>query len=143
MTNLDQILDQILNELDKISQEDWEQKLAPHKWSKKEILGHLVDSARNNLQRFTEINYFESPYQVIDYNQDELVLANQYQNQSLAAIRAMWLSLNRHIAYLMKNQSAETLDKAVLLPGGTETDLRWLMEDYVDHLLHHKAQILA
>ena len=133
----------MLDELDEITLEDWEQKPAPRKWSKKEILGHLVDSARNNLKRFTEINYFQSPYLVMDYSQDELVLANQYQNESLAAIRAMWLSLNRHIAYLMENQSADALNKPVLLPDGTETNLKWLMEDYIVHLLHHKAQIMA
>ena len=143
MKNLNQILDQTLQEFEQISTEVWEPKPAPHKWSKKEILGHLVDSARNNMQRFTEVHYFESPYRVVGYNQDLLVMANQYQSESLELIRDMWVSLNRHIAYLMENQSTVSLAKAVILPDGTETDLKWLMEDYIEHLLHHKAQILS
>ncbi len=142
MRRLDQILDQTLLELDQISDEDWEFKPAPHKWSKKEILGHLMDSARNNLQRFTEIDYFESPYQVLSYNQDRLVLANHYQSEPVTLIKAMWASLNRHIAYLIDCQTTESLDKAVILPDGTKTNLKWLVEDYIEHLLHHKAQIL-
>ena len=131
MENLNQILDQMLAEIDNITLENWESKQAPHNWSKKEILGHL------------EVNYVEPPYQVKNYHQDASVLANQYQNAPLSTIREMWLSLNRHIAYLMKSQNTASLAKSVVLADGTSTDLRWLMEDYVNHLLHHKAQILT
>lgn len=48
------------------------------KWSKKEILGHLTDSAIHNLVRFTEINYLEKPYYHRPYNQIDLVNLNQY-----------------------------------------------------------------
>ena len=143
MKNLNQTLDQALLEINQITPEAWEYKPTPQKWSKKEILGHLVDSARNNLQRFTEIQYFTSPYRVVDYDQDQLVIANQYQSESLASIRALWESLNRHIAYLMENQDEASLALTVILSDGTETNLKWLMEDYIEHLLHHKAQILS
>ncbi|NJN28609.1 MAG: DinB family protein [Cyclobacteriaceae bacterium] len=46
---------------------------SPGKWSKKEVLGHLIDSGINNLQRFTEIQYESKPYKVREYKQDELV----------------------------------------------------------------------
>ncbi len=61
---------------------DFENKIADMKWSKKEILGHLIDSGINNLQRFTEIQFLEKPYKIRPYNQDELVKANNYQNKN-------------------------------------------------------------
>ncbi len=56
------------------------QKISPEKWSKKEILGHLIDSGINNLQRFTEIQYEKKLYKIRKYEQDVLVKANDYQN---------------------------------------------------------------
>ena len=58
--------------------EELAQRPAPSKWSKKEILGHLVDSGVNNLQRFTEIQFHPKPYVLRNYNQDELVKINDY-----------------------------------------------------------------
>src|SRR5215510_4964344 len=56
------------------------QKPAPGKWSKKEILGHLIDSAINNLQRFIEVQFLPQPYHIVSYKQNELVAVNHYQD---------------------------------------------------------------
>ena len=143
MEDLDQVVNQALDAMQKISQNTWEHKPIPHKWSKKEILGHLVDSARNNLQRFVEIQYMSSPYRVIPYDQDQQVVANAYQQQSVDLISTMWESLNRHIGYLIRCQTRESLELAVELSDGTQTNMQWLMEDYIDHLKHHLRQILG
>ena len=52
---------------------------APGKWSPQEILGHLIDSAINNLRRFTEIQFLPQPFTVVGYKQDDLVIVNNYQ----------------------------------------------------------------
>lgn len=116
-------------------------KPAPGKWSKKEILGHLVDSAINNLRRFTEIQYQPLPYQVVKYNQDALVEANGYQDVPLHVILELWKALNIQIAWIMASQTTATLAYPVITPEGEHTDLRFLMEDYVDHMEHHLRQI--
>lgn len=143
MNNLYRITEQALVRFMSLNQHEWEEKPLPHKWSKKEILGHLVDSARNNLQRFTEIQYYTTPYRVIPYDQDQLVEANRYQSESLELITAMWVSLNRHIAYIIQSLDQKSMELAVILPEGTETDLQWLVQDYIDHLLHHLDQIYS
>lgn len=117
-------------------------KPAPGKWSKKEILGHLIDSALNNLRRFTEIQFSPKPYPIQTYNQDELVKANDYQNADLQELIILWLSLNRRIQQVMLLQNEQTLSYPIILPDGANTDLRFLMMDYVDHLEHHVKQIL-
>lgn len=116
-------------------------KASPEKWSKQEILGHLIDSAINNLQRFTEISFEPKPYQIRRYNQDELVKANAYQGAEINKLIALWLSLNIRILALMKLQTEATLSYTIILPDGELSDLRFLMTDYVDHLEHHMKQL--
>lgn len=119
----------------------WKHKSSPEKWSKQEILGHLIDSAINNLQRFTEIQFEPRPYQIRRYNQDELVKANAYQDAESGRLFALWLSLNMRIVDLMKRQTEATLSSPIILPDGEPSDLRFLMTDYVDHLEHHVKQL--
>lgn len=116
-------------------------KASPEKWSKLEIIGHLIDSAVNNLQRFTEIQFESKPYQITRYNQDELVKANAYQEADPERLAALWLALNQRILALMKQQTEATLAYPIILPDGEPSDLRFLMTDYVDHLEHHLQQL--
>lgn len=117
-------------------------KASPEKWSKKEILGHLIDSGINNLQRFTEIRYQSKPYKIRKYHQDELVKANNYQEAELDEVIQLWVALNQRILKVMKNQTEQTLQCEIELPDGTSSDLRFLMVDYVDHLEYHLKQII-
>ena len=120
---------------------DFEVKIDVNKWSKKEILGHLIDSAINNLQRFTEIQYYEKPYKIRPYNQDALVKYNDYQNKNNQNLFDLWLHLNRHILEIIKNQTDKTLAYQLILPNGTLTNLQFLIEDYIEHLFYHVSQI--
>ncbi|MCB0707542.1 MAG: DinB family protein, partial [Saprospiraceae bacterium] len=114
----------------------------PDKWSKKEILGHLIDSGINNLQRFTEIQFAKLPYKIRKYNQDALVKANNYQEANLKEITAFWLAVNNRIMFVMQNQTETSLSYQIELSENEYADLRFLMEDYVDHLEHHLNQII-
>ncbi|TYA74374.1 DinB family protein [Seonamhaeicola marinus] len=116
-------------------------KATPKKWSKKEILGHLIDSAINNLQRFTEIQFEPKPYTIKPYNQNGLVIANDYQNSELSELVNIWLALNHRISKLMALQTKATLNYEITLGDGTISDLKFLMDDYVDHMEHHIKQI--
>ncbi|OXB00239.1 DinB family protein [Flavobacterium pectinovorum] len=111
------------------------------KWSKKEILGHLVDSAIHNLVRFTEINYVEKPYRHRPYNQIDLVNLNQYQIMDIHDLTELWLSINKQIVRLMKSVDEKALDYKIILSDESVIDLRYLMTDYVDHLEHHIRQL--
>ncbi len=141
MKELNQIVDEALELFGQLPSHTWKSKPNPRKWSRIEILGHLVDSARINLQRFIEIQYLDSPYTVKPYPQDQLVMINAYQDHSYQVVVTMWKSLNYHIGYLIRKFSATNYSKPVVLPDGTDTDLRWLVEDYIAHLEHHLAQI--
>jgi hypothetical protein len=113
----------------------------PGKWSKKEILGHLVDSAVHNLVRFTEINYLEKPYYHRPYSQTDLVRLNQYQTMDINELSQLWLSLNKQIIRIFKNADEKTLDYQIILSDQSVIDLKFLMTDYVEHLEYHINQI--
>lgn len=125
------------------SEETLNHKPSAEKWSKKEILGHLTDSAINNLQRFTEIQFHEKPYQVRRYIQDELVKANDYQHADTLRLLDFWIAINNRIQEIMDMQTDKTLAYEVILPDGTPADLKFLMQDYVEHLEHHLNQIIT
>jgi len=118
-----------------------EKKISDKKWSKKEILGHLVDSSIHNLIRFTEINYVEKPYIYRTYNQNDLVKINQYQEINIEELVELWLSINKQILRLFKSVNDENLEYKILLNDNSTINLRHLMTDFVDHLEHHINQI--
>ncbi|WP_425593380.1 DinB family protein [Aquimarina algiphila] len=112
------------------------------KWSKKEILGHLIDSAIHNLQRFTEVQFEPKPYIVRKYNQNDLVKVNRYQECTIENIVELWSTLNKQIIFVIKNLSAEELNYKIDIEEDDLKTLDWLIVDYVEHIQHHSKQIL-
>jgi len=118
------------------------QQPAPGKWSKKQILGHLIDSAINNLKRFTDIQVADQPYIVQAYRQHELNEINNYQQLPLEHLLQLWQSLNRQIIFIVENVPAEKFHYAVKpqYNSGEIKTLAWLICDYVAHIEHHWKQ---
>lgn len=114
----------------------------PNKWSKKEILGHLCDSAINNIQRFVKIQYTEQPYVIQSYNQEQWVVVQNYQERQLDEILTLFQNLNKQVINIIKNIPAEKLTYLCDI-GNTQKTLQWLIQDYLIHMEHHiNKQIL-
>lgn len=143
INKLESLLQKGIDYASKTSDDHLRLKRSPEKWSKKEILGHLIDSAINNLQRFTEIQFARKPYKIRNYDQNELVKVNDYQNTSLEELTNFWLAINTRILSIISHQTEQTLNYKIVIDDGEVTDLRFLIKDYVDHLEHHLIQILA
>ncbi len=143
ITKLEQLLISGNDYMNQASEEELTNKPKPDKWSKQEILGHLIDSGVNNLRRFTEIQFEPKPYKIIRYNQDELVKANNYQGAQIGELSDFWLTLNKRILKVMQNQTDTSLNFEIELPDGEASDLKFLMTDYVEHLEYHLNQIIA
>lgn len=141
-SKLEALLEKGISYISQASEVEMSKRPTPEAWSKKEILGHLIDSGINNLQRFIEIQFESKPYKMRAYDQDALVKANDYQHSELSEIAAFWLSVNKRIKYVMLQQSEKTLNYKINYVDGSLIDLRFLMEDYVVHLEHHLNQIL-
>ncbi len=113
---------------------------SPEKWSRKEVLGHLTDSALNNYPRFirAQQNVFT---EVPGYNQDFWVEARQYMREDWRELVQIWKSVNLHIARLLPLVPAEALDNILVIGPNAPATLRYVAEDYLRHLQHHLTQI--
>ncbi len=127
-----------------IPDQEFSAKPLPHKWSKKEVLGHLIDSAQNNLRRFV-CGQYESAPPKITYDQDFWVNVNDYQSQSQKNVIALWQLINTQIATILSTMPASNY--TLHCDTGKQTPqlrtLEWLAEDYVKHLKHHLNQVIA
>jgi hypothetical protein len=140
-------LQQVLNEMEPriraIDDDLFTAKPRPDKWSKKEVIGHLIDSAHNNLRRFITARYEQRP--TIVYEQDFWVNANAYQSARNEDVITLWRLLNDRIcAILAAMPSSAYTAQCNTSKGEPEyKTLEWLAADYVRHLKHHMNQVVA
>lgn len=118
-------------------------KPVPGKWSKKEILGHLIDSAVNNHHRFVKAQFSKSPFFVDGYAQNDWVQIQNYNEKDTNELITLWKVYNKHIIHIMKNTSEENLNIELNAkdPFENADNLFLLMKDYVDHMDHHLNKI--
>ncbi|HEY3429983.1 MAG TPA: DinB family protein [Cyclobacteriaceae bacterium] len=122
---------------------DFSAKPLPHKWSKKEIIGHLIDSAQNNLRRFIVGQYEAQPPNIV-YDQDFWVQANGYQNMKKEEVITLWKLINERICDVLSNMPSQNYLKEANT-GKTEVQLhslQWLAGDYIRHMKHHLNQAI-
>lgn len=127
--------------LKEIKDGDLSLKPSSVKWSKKEILGHLIDSAANNHQRFIRGQFEDRP--TIGYNQDAWNKYNHYNEIDSGQLITFWEAYNRHLLEIMKRMPPESLQKQCRAVDGSTYTLAFLIEDYVAHLEHHLKQIVT
>lgn len=110
------------------------------KWSKQEVLGHLIDSARVNHNRFLMLQ--AGDIAAAGYWQDQLVIANNYQGADATNLIALWESYNRHLLHVVQSIPADCL--ANRYGSGPEAlSFKELIDDYIVHMQHHLQQILV
>src|SRR5215813_9724548 len=138
--------------LSALSEQEVSRVPAPGKWSAKQELGHLIDSASNNHQRFVRAQ-FTDDLVFPGYRQEEWVAAQRYQDAPWPELVRLWHSFNLHLARVIaaippsvreKRRSRHNLNDLAWRPVPAEepTTLEYFMKDYVAHLKHHLAQIL-
>lgn len=110
------------------------------KWSRKEILGHLIDSAANNHQRFVRLQIQET-LSLPGYQQPDWVRVQHYQDRPWRDLVELWAVYNRHLAHIMRHADPNALSHVWKAANG-DVDLQFLMTDYLTHLKHHLQQIL-
>ncbi len=123
------------------SELDFAEPRSPGKWSRKLILGHLCDSAHNNLRRFVVGQY--QPNDKIIYDPDAWVAANAYHLMTKAEVLHLWVTLNRQICRVLENMSEEHFEHEIDT-GKDKKELHtlaWLARDYWAHMHHHLEQL--
>lgn len=136
-----------------ISADESARKSSPDKWSIKEVLGHLIDSAANNHQRFVRAQ-FTDDLVFPGYEQEKWVDAQRYIDESWSDMIQLWSSYNLHLVHviaaipeatLMRARIHHNLDQIALRPvdKSDPTTLDYFVRDYLVHLKHHLDQIFA
>ena len=124
-----------------IPDDDASRAPAPGQWSKKQILGHLIDSAGNNHQRFVRAQ-IDPRLEFPSYQQESWVAVQSYATESWTDLVNLWLLLNRHLLHIVRNVPEACLSRPCVIGAMDAMPLSTVIEGYVDHLEHHLAQIL-
>jgi len=125
--------------LTQISEEKMSEKPAPNKWSKKEIIGHLIDSATNNHHRFVRGQFEAIPE--IRYDQNGWNKYSFYQQIDSKQIILFWTIYNSQLIELIKRIPTDNLKRQVKV-GDNLLTIEYLIIDYVEHLEHHLKQAI-
>ena len=144
---------QVSTRLLAVAEPDAARHPAPGKWSSKEIIGHLIDSAANNHLRFVRAQ-FTNDLVAPGYPQEDFVRAQQYQQAAWPELVTLWRDYNLHLARVieampedvrLRDRREHNLDEIAWQPVPREipVTLDYFMADYVGHLHHHLRQIEA
>jgi hypothetical protein len=105
------------------------------KWSAKQVMGHLIDSAVNNLGRIIRLQ-IEAGQSLPGYEQMAWVSLQHYGEREWAQVLALWFALNEQVAWTIGHVEQARLANRGMVAGEPLT-LGFLIEDYVAHMEHH------
>ncbi len=134
------IVDRAEAALRKISDQDSRAPALQGGWSRKQLLGHLIDSASNNHQRFVRASLQDS-LEFPAYDQDGWQRIQAVQDAPWQTLLALWANYNRFLAHLIMQLPADKLDVPCRIGSDQPVTLRFLAVDYLHHLTHHLDQI--
>jgi len=123
------------------------------KWSPKQIVGHLIDSAANNHQRFVRAQ-FTNDLAFPGYQQEDWVRVQRYNDEPWARLVDLWANYNLHLVHLISVIPSETLSETrpnhnldqiawQTVSQTQPTTLDYFVRDYVGHMRNHLRQILG
>jgi hypothetical protein len=134
-----QTVEAAVPKLRSLSESRAEQPRAAGKWSPKQVIGHLIDSAANNHQRFVRAQEADS-YAGPGYEQDHWVGVQGYQESPWDDLVALWRAYNRHLAQVIARIPEARRGTMCTIGSDNPVSLGFLASDYVRHLRHHLAQ---
>ena len=128
--------------LSAISNADATAPRAVGKWSPKEIIGHLIDSAANNHQRFVRAQLYDD-YDSLGYEQERWVAVQAYQDAAWTELLTLWKVYNEHLVRIIALIPDDKLSRTFRIAGGEPVTLNYWVEDYLRHMQNHLRQILG
>ena len=124
-----------------LSPADWQSPYpGSSAWTRGELLGHLIDSAVNNQQRFARA-LIEDELRFPSYAQTEMVRVQNYRGAAVDLLTDLWANLNRHIAHLLRQVPRSKLATPCVIGTNAAMSFEQLAIDYVAHLEHHLKQL--
>jgi len=140
ITDFRETILQAYSEMQRISDNIASNKKDATQWSIKEVIGHLIDSASNNHQRFIRVQIDEE-IRLPFYQQVDFVRISNYQSEDWVILLDFWKFYNLHLVHIVGNIDEQKLENVWITPKGEKLDLKFVVEDYLIHLKHHLSQI--
>ncbi len=128
--------------LRQVAEKESQQPILPGGWSRKQVLGHLIDSASNNHQRFVRAA-LQGSLDFPAYDQENWVRVQAAEAAPWPLLVALWADYNRYLAHVIARLPADRLQASCRIGAGQPVTLKFVAEDYLRHLLHHLGQIGA
>ena len=123
-----------------VTEEESQAPILSGGWSRKQLLGHLIDSASNNHQRFVRAALQDS-LEFPGYDQDGWQNMQGVQEVPWETVLALWANYNRYLAHIITQLPTAKLDVPCRIGSSQPVTLRFLAVDYMSHLVHHLEQI--
>jgi hypothetical protein len=120
----------------------WRQPYAPGKWTRIEVLGHLLDSAAHNHQRFARALHVDA-LSAPGYDGDAQVRVQHFSEAPVALLVDAWSADNRLLSFVLAQIPPDKEQTPCSVGSGAPMPLRDLAFDYVAHLEHHLRQIFG
>jgi hypothetical protein len=114
---------------------------ADGKWTRAQVLGHLIDSALNNYHRVIRAQA-GSELVFPDYQQEHWVAAGAYAGRAWTELVTLWEALNGQLAHAIAHIRPEALPRPCRIGAGAPVTLEFIVRDYPRHLEHHLRQVL-
>lgn len=141
-SDLQETVNRARPQLEKVTGQDAAVRPQPEKWSKKEVLGHLLDSASNNHQRFVRAA-LQKELTFPGYSQNELVDLERFNEMPWDFLIAFWSDYNLFLAKVLHQLPENALSVRCVIGKNPPVTLEWIAQDYLAHLKHHLNQILG
>ena len=126
--------------LREVSEEESGQPVLSGGWSRKQVLGHLIDSASNNHQRFVRAALADA-LEFPAYDTPGSVRIEAVEHAAWPMLVDLWASYNRYLAHVIRHLPAAKLGVVCRIGSNAPVALEYLVEDYVRHMVHHLNQI--
>jgi len=111
-------------------------------WTRKEIVGHLLDSAANNRQRFVRAA-IDGSYAGPKYAQDAWVAMHGYAELPWPTLLEWWQVEHAILARVVDHIPEARMDALCTVGDDAPVTLQFLIEDYIAHQLWHLKQVTA
>ena len=140
LQQLRNLVDQVPERLGRLSTNQARAKPAPSKWSPKEELGHLLDSAANNHQRIVRTQLEDKP-KMPGYDGDKWVGLHRYEERRWPELIGLWRALNTQLLVAAEAVPDAAWSRTCTIGDSEPLTLKFVFEDYLDHMIHHLQHI--
>jgi hypothetical protein len=134
------LIKEVPPKLSKLPPSQVELKPSPAKWSPKEELGHLLDSAANNHQRIVRTQLEDEP-KMPGYDGNAWVELHKYEERDWQEMIDLWRALNRQLLVAAEAVPESSWSRTCTIADSLPLTLKFVFEDYVKHMVHHLVHI--